>query len=111
MAIKSFEQFMNERKIDEEIGFDDLDDLNINKTGRPKTNTYSLTGGDEYDGGYVVSVTIRGRKVFSDILGPHDGFEYNNKKYKNVFDMIHNIAKDNGIKDGIYGIEVVQDLD
>lgn len=100
----SFKEFINEQI--------DPKDLNINQTGKPKTDTYALLGGDRYDGGFVVKVVIKKREVFAEVyVGSNSDFKYKNKTYSSVYPFVDAIAKGEGIKNGIMGLEVVRDDD
>jgi len=60
-------------------------------------NRYSI-GGDAYDGGVDCIVYVNGKQVYKGWrAGEHD-WEYKKKEYSDIFKMLDQIAKDNGLK-------------
>jgi len=59
-----------------------------------KGNYYEI-GGDSNDGGTVLNVYVKGKKVFDTIRDGDQDFKYKNKKYGNINKLLDAIAKDN----------------
>ena len=57
-------------------------------------NNYYEIGGDRYDGGLVVHVYVRGKKVYDEILDGEWPYKYKGKEYENINELLDAIAKD-----------------
>ena len=64
-------------------------------------NNYYKIGGDRYDGGVVVHVYVRGKKVYDEIIDGQQDYKYKGKEYRNIFKLLDAIAKDHsGVSSG-----------
>ena len=64
-------------------------------------DNYYKIGGDRYDGGVVVHVYVRGKKVYDAIIDGDQDYKYKGKKYGDIFKLLDAIAKDHsGVSSG-----------
>ena len=64
-------------------------------------DNYYKIGGDRYDGGVVVHVYVRGKKVYDEIIDGQQDYKYKGKEYRNIFKLLDAIAKDHsGVSSG-----------